>query len=85
MKKIAKIEIDGVLFEVDLTDFGPGQSFFVPCLNLVYGKEVIRNQCSRVGRFRVSIESRIEKGRMGLRVWYKGRYNKKTERRHARS
>ena len=61
---------DGVLFEIDVTGFQPGTSFFVPCINVVSCRGEIRRKLRALG-IKVAVEERIEGGQFGLRIWRK--------------
>lgn len=64
------MKIDGVIYEIDWIEFRIGSSFFIPCVGVTAGKELIERKMKRLG-FAVIVKIVIEDGIKGLRVWRK--------------
>jgi|TARA_R110000868_G_scaffold57830_1_gene178435 hypothetical protein len=64
------MKIDGVTYEIDWTEFRIGSSFFIPCVGVTTGKQLIERKMARLG-FGVVVKIVIEDGVKGLRVWRK--------------
>jgi hypothetical protein len=62
------MRINRLDYNIDWRKFRVGWSFFVPCLLLQEGKEMVATVTKRLG-FRVLIKPVIEDGIKGLRVW----------------
>jgi hypothetical protein len=62
------MRINRLDYNIDWRKFRVGWSFFVPCLLLQEGKEMVATVAKRLG-FRVLIKPVIEDGIKGLRVW----------------
>ena len=64
------MKIDGVTYEIDWAEFRVGSSFFIPCVGVTAGKELVERKMHRLG-FAVIVKIVIEDGIKGLRVWRK--------------
>lgn len=64
-----KLDIDGVPIIVELAGFTPGASFFVPCLNTIFARELIQKKLAKQGFSKISIEQVVDDKKYGLRVW----------------
>jgi hypothetical protein len=64
------MKIDGVTYEIDWVEFRIGSSFFIPCVGVTTGKQLIERKMKRLG-FAVIVKIVIEDNVKGLRVWRK--------------
>jgi len=62
------INPDGVLLTIRWEKVNIGVSIFVPCIDLKEGKRQLRSK-SRLFGWECKIETRIEEGKLGLRMW----------------
>lgn len=67
------MKIDGLTYELNWQEFTVGSSFFIPCVGVTKGKEIIQNKMDRLG-YTVIIKVVVEDNIRGLRVWRKKRY-----------
>ena len=67
------MKIDGLTYELDWREFTVGSSFFIPCVGVTKGREIIERKMARLG-YTVIIKVVIEDNIRGLRVWRKKRY-----------
>ena len=64
------MKVDGVTYELDWREFTIGSSFFIPCVGVTTGKQLIERKMKRL-RFAVIVKIVIEDNVKGLRVWRK--------------
>lgn len=64
------MRVDGVTYELDWREFTIGSSFFIPCVGVTIGKQLIERKMSRLG-YAVIVKIVIEDNVKGLRVWRK--------------
>jgi hypothetical protein len=64
------MKVDGVTYEINWTEFRIGSSFFIPCVGVTAGKQLIERKMKRLG-FGVVVKIVIEDNVKGLRVWRK--------------
>jgi hypothetical protein len=62
------MKIHTIKFEVEWDKFKPYSSFFIPCLNWKYAKEIVKKECKK-RNILVVIRLSIEDGVRGIRVW----------------
>jgi len=67
------MKIDGLTYELNWREFTVGSSFFIPCVGVTKGREIIERKMTRLG-YTVIIKVVIEDNIRGLRVWRKKRY-----------
>ena len=64
------MRVDGVTYELDWREFTIGSSFFIPCVGVTTGKQLIERKMVRLG-YAVIVKIVIEDNVKGLRVWRK--------------
>ena len=64
------MKVDGVTYELDWREFTIGSSFFIPCVGVTTGKQLIERKMVRLG-YAVIVKIVIEDNVKGLRVWRK--------------
>lgn len=64
------MRVDGVTYELDWREFTIGSSFFIPCVGVTTGKQLIERKMARLG-YAVIVKIVIEDNVKGLRVWRK--------------
>jgi hypothetical protein len=62
------VKIHTIKYEVEWDKFKPYSSFFIPCLNWKYAKQIVLKE-SKKRKFLVVIRLSIEDGVRGIRVW----------------
>jgi len=62
------LEIEQLEYDIDETKFGPGRSFFLPCLAPKRAR-VLVERAMKQQKYTVFIKVVIEEGISGLRVW----------------
>ena len=67
------MKIDGITYELDWRELTVGSSFFIPCVGVTKGREVIERKMKRLG-YTIIVRVVIEDNIRGLRVWRKKRY-----------
>jgi len=63
-----KVCPDGVIIEVNWDAFMVGSSVFIPAINLIELRRQIKKIAEKKG-FQVKTAERIEKSKLGLRIW----------------
>lgn len=73
-RKLVYIRPDGVEIRVDVGNFAPGKSLFVPCLNNKLAVDGVMKHLRVNGRKVTKHElcwcSTIYKGHLGVRIWW---------------
>jgi len=62
------MQVEKVNYQVNWKNFKRGTSFFVPCLDPVKAKRIIRAETDRL-KYKVLFKTVLEDGVRGLRVW----------------
>jgi hypothetical protein len=62
------LSLEQLEYDIDETKFGPGRSFFLPCLAPEKARTRVLREMQR-RRYHVFIKIVIEDGFQGLRVW----------------
>ena len=62
------LELEQLAYEIDLSKFGPGRSFFLPCLAPAKARTLINKRMSN-WKLEVFTKIVIEEGVQGVRVW----------------
>lgn len=62
------MKIDGVIYDIDWSDFPKGQSVFIPCLDQHAAKKYVYEEAQRL-EVAVFVRGEPYNGIKGVRVW----------------
>jgi len=66
--KLLQFTVDGVKFQIDMSEFVVGASVFVPCVHPQKAANALKMACNRKG-IQYALSTRIERDMLGIRLW----------------